>query len=309
MDAELLVETVAPKPGSVVLVGFRFRPKPGWHGYWSNPGDSGITPTVRWEAPAGITFGPLLHPAPTLLTADGISSFVHQGPNVLLSRMTVGRSVPPRTPISVRAHLSWAACTATQCVPLRATFTLDLVAGNGARGPDASVLQAAASKLPRPASGVTFAVAANRLRLRLPSSLHLNGKRARFFPDQTRDFDVRSARPATNQEFVVIGAELNGEPPVSLTGVVSDGERSYRVKAVRTPESDPADEAETEQAIVPEVAKPPSSDASNDVRIPGPEAGAAAHSPRPEPNPRNWLWLLAAAGMIVAGGWLWSRRR
>ena len=134
MTAELIAASATPAPGSSsILVGIRMTPRPGWHGYWSNPGDSGIAPTVRWSAPKGVTFGPLLHPAPTLLTADGMSSFVHGGRHVLLSRLRIARSVAPGTAIPITAALSWAACTATQCVPLHATLSLQLAAGNGER--------------------------------------------------------------------------------------------------------------------------------------------------------------------------------
>ena len=42
----LVASTAKPKPGSTITLGLRFRPKAGWHGYWSNPGDSGLPPQV-----------------------------------------------------------------------------------------------------------------------------------------------------------------------------------------------------------------------------------------------------------------------
>ena len=30
-----------PAPGRTTMLAIRFTPDPGWHGYWSNPGDSG----------------------------------------------------------------------------------------------------------------------------------------------------------------------------------------------------------------------------------------------------------------------------
>ena len=86
MPAELIAGTLDPAPGRTILVGIRMTPRPGWHGYWSNPGDSGIATTVRWSAPGGESFGPLLHPAPSLLSAGGVDSYVHEGEHILLSR-------------------------------------------------------------------------------------------------------------------------------------------------------------------------------------------------------------------------------
>ncbi|HEY8191111.1 MAG TPA: protein-disulfide reductase DsbD domain-containing protein, partial [Alphaproteobacteria bacterium] len=36
----------------------------GWHTYWTNPGDAGQPPTVRWTLPAGFEAGEIHWPAP-----------------------------------------------------------------------------------------------------------------------------------------------------------------------------------------------------------------------------------------------------
>lgn len=304
MDATLLAESGLPEPGSTILVGFRFTPRPGWHGYWSNPGDSGIAPTVRWTAPKGVTFGPLLHPAPTLISADGISSFVHEGPHVLLSRMSVDRSIASGTPIPVTADLSWAACTATQCVPLRATLTLQLVAGDGERGPAASALDAAARKLPRAVTGGTLVVDGNRLHLQLPESLSPNASTTRFFPDESGHFDAAAQAAAKR----MISVAMKGEALGSLSGVVSDGRRSYRLTFEPAPRPESAEEPKiAEAAATAEAAAPQVPDANNAVIE---QASIDAGGQRNEGERGGWLWLLLAIVMpVAAAGWLWSRRR
>jgi DsbC/DsbD-like thiol-disulfide interchange protein len=309
MDAELVAETAAPKPGTTMLVGFRFTPKPGWHGYWSNPGDSGIAPTVRWTAPKRVTLGPLLHPAPTLISAAGIDSFVHEGPHVLLARMTIARSIAPGTPIPVKADLSWAACTVTQCVPLRASFTLDLIAGAGAPGSHASLLRAASAKLPRPVTGATFAVEGSCLRLRLPPSLKLNAGKTRFFPDEGGYFDSGAARSAAREGMVVIEAPAKGEAPAFLSGVVSDGVRSYRMKAAPAAASGEADapsivETAAASAAVAEAPRPQAADANNAAVNP-----VSTNAGEPRSGRKRGLWLFLAILMpVAAAGWLWHRR-
>ncbi|NCZ97019.1 thiol:disulfide interchange protein, partial [bacterium] len=61
-DAQLKVDLISePKPilpGQPFTVGLRFQPKPGWHIYWKNPGDSGMAPSVKWRLPQGYTAGP-----------------------------------------------------------------------------------------------------------------------------------------------------------------------------------------------------------------------------------------------------------
>lgn len=303
MDAKLMVESAAPKPGSTVLVGFSFTPRAGWHGYWSNPGDSGIAPTVRWTAPDGVSFGPLLHPAPTLISADGIDSFVHEGPHILLSRMTITSSLAAGTSIPVKADLSWAACTATQCVPLRATFTLDLIAGNGATGASSKLLQTAASKLPRSASGGSFSVENNRLELRLPQLSNLDTRNARFFPDESGTIDPTSERSSVDFGAVRISAILKGEAPKSLGGVVSDGRNAYRLSfQPAAPESKGAETQATRETETISQTAPPSIQKAAIPSAPSPA--------QPERRTNDvWIWFALLAGAAIAAGCIFARRR
>ena len=155
--AELIASNFAPRPGTTTILGIRMTPQPGWHGYWSNPGESGLAQTVNWIAPPGIHFARLQHPAPTLLKSMGLVSYVHSGPHVLVSRMTMSPAIKVGTAIPVAADLNWAACSENQCVPEHARLSLLMVAGDGAKSPDAAALRQALRALPRPASSGTFA--------------------------------------------------------------------------------------------------------------------------------------------------------
>ncbi|MEO7634294.1 MAG: protein-disulfide reductase DsbD domain-containing protein, partial [Sphingomicrobium sp.] len=181
--AELIAESAVPRPGSSMVIGIRMIPRSGWHGYWSNPGESGFAPSVRWTAPTGVTVGPLLHPAPSLLKVGGLTSFVHEGPHILLARVSIPRSAARGTNLPLSATVTWAACTATQCVPLRTTLKLDLIAGSGTPGTSAAALRAAVRKLPRPAPQGRMTVAGDRVRLQLPPLLHIDPRQTRFFPE------------------------------------------------------------------------------------------------------------------------------
>lgn len=293
MPAQLIAETAAPKPGSTILVGFRMTPREGWHGYWSNPGDSGIAPSVEWTAPKGVTFGPLLHPAPTLLTADGISSFVHEGPHVLLSRMTLPASLPPGTAIPVEVRLSWAACNARQCVPLHATLKIELVAGKTTRSAEAGELDAAARKLPRSVPGGSFAADGSEVRLVLPASIRLDPRTARFFPDDNDAFAAASGRAAAGQGAITIAGLRRGGVPASMSGVVTDGRNAYRValgrEAAAVAQSEPVGE-KSERA-----AAPMTGSAAREIR-PGSAPGRIGE----EVPGRSWNWAAIAAAAVAA---------
>ncbi len=231
--ADLIAATTVPRPGSTILVGIRMVPRPGWHGYWSNPGQSGFAPSVRWTAPAGVKLGPLLHPAPALLKVSGLTSFVHDGPHILLARMTVPASIPRGRQIPVTAAVNWAACSATQCVPLRATFKLDLVAGDGRPSAQAAALRAASARLPRAAPNGRLSADRNVVRLQLPGALRLDPRRLRFFPDANGAFDAGAARTGVAGRSIVIRSPRRGDVPRAISGVVTDQRSAYRIRFVR----------------------------------------------------------------------------
>jgi DsbC/DsbD-like thiol-disulfide interchange protein len=85
IEASLAFETRTPRPGDSVTLAIRMKPKPGWHGYWTNPGAAGLPVEAEWDVPAGVTVSSLRHPAPHLLDVQGIASYVHDGPFTLLA--------------------------------------------------------------------------------------------------------------------------------------------------------------------------------------------------------------------------------
>src|SRR5687768_17294106 len=62
--ASLVPESTAVVPGRTVTLALMMRPEKGWHGYWKNPGDSGIETQIAWDLPAGLAAGPIQYPVP-----------------------------------------------------------------------------------------------------------------------------------------------------------------------------------------------------------------------------------------------------
>ena len=46
-----------------ILVGLDFKLTPGWHTYWTNPGDAGAGATIIWDLPSGFTASEILWPS------------------------------------------------------------------------------------------------------------------------------------------------------------------------------------------------------------------------------------------------------
>lgn len=230
----LLASTEQPRPGGTVLLGIRLVPDKGWHSYWSNPGESGLAPTVDWQAPSGLRFGPLLHPAPSLLNVMGITSYVHEGEHVLLSRVQVSRSMAPGTPLPIDAQVTWLACSASLCVPGRARLHLDLVAGSGRASSAAPLLEKAEQQLPKAAGKASFLIDGGKLVLELPAAIAVEAGKVAFFPDRNGILDPTAMQVKVMNGSTEILARADRDVPTSISGVVSDGRNAYRVSFQRS---------------------------------------------------------------------------
>lgn len=230
----LVASTAEPRPGSTITLGLRFVPKAGWHGYWTNPGDSGLAPAADWSAPKGMTFGTLQHPAPTILSVAGITSYVHAGEHVLLTTVRVPASLAAGEKLPVRAALEWLACSDTLCVPERATVEIELTAGRGVPGPGAATIRRAQAVLPRAvAAAGQFAPDGGKLRFLLPSGLSLDPGRARFFPHDNGFLDAAATRLSAGKKGNEIIADASGKAPATISGVLADGRRAYQLRFMR----------------------------------------------------------------------------
>jgi thiol:disulfide interchange protein/DsbC/DsbD-like thiol-disulfide interchange protein len=84
VETELRVDVSQVKPGDAFRVAVHFRMDPGWHIYWKNPGDSGLSTEVSWDTP-GVTVGELRWPFPsTFRTPDGFIVSYGYGEEVIL---------------------------------------------------------------------------------------------------------------------------------------------------------------------------------------------------------------------------------
>ena len=128
IQPQLLAERGAVAGGEVELA-IHMQPRPGWHGYWLNPGDAGLPMTVEWQLPPGFAAGPLRYPVPSRLTIAGLMNYVYERDYALLVRLRVPAGASGTVPIRARAR--WLACTDEVCVPEQGEIALDLPVGPG----------------------------------------------------------------------------------------------------------------------------------------------------------------------------------
>ncbi len=235
MEASIHAQSADPAPGKTTRLAIRMVPDAGWHGYWTNPGDSGLSVEAEWTVPSGVKIGPLEHPAPTLLRLAGLASYVHEGAFTLLADLTVDKSVAPGTVLPIRARLSWLVCSDTLCVPESANFDLRLVAGKGAADTNSrAIIRAAEAALPR--QGVATAKVTGdggQWTFAIAGTSGLDTARARLYPADSGWFDAGAPQNISRGPDGVLSVRVAaaGAPPSErFAGVIADGARSYAIR-------------------------------------------------------------------------------
>lgn len=119
IEVELIVEPVSLDHAQS-RVGILFKPDPGWHIYWKNPGDTGLAPTIEWQE--GIQVGALNWPAPETIQLAHLVDQGYEGDTLLWSdyKMNDGKSV-------IFANTKWLVCK-DECIPGSATLSADISA-------------------------------------------------------------------------------------------------------------------------------------------------------------------------------------
>ena len=226
-EVSLLSETDQPRPGSTFVVGIRIVPAPGWHSYWSNPGDSGIAPTIQWKAMPGVQFGPVLHPAPTLLKVAGITSYVHSGEHILLARVRADLTLKRGTLLPIAARLTWATCSESLCVPERTPLSLNLRVGDGIPNASANGLRLAVQRLPHRLAEGVFRTRGGLVWMEVPKAALVDPALAIFFPTENGWFASSTIHVRVVGRKAQIVGRLIGSAPSRISGVLADRKGRY----------------------------------------------------------------------------------
>jgi thiol:disulfide interchange protein len=213
-------------------VGLLFDLEPGWHVYWTNAGDSGEPPAVKWTLPQGVTVGPLQFPAPKRLPLGPLMDFGYENQVLFPAELHVNASGA----VPIAADVSWLVCRQA-CIPGKAHLTMELPAGTGAASVAAPLFEKAFASLPK-----VLPARAKAIFNRVPGGFQLAvlmGRRisgAQFFPADQSVIENAAPQPVTSRrDGAVIGLKQNDNlqtTPRALNGVVllADG-TPYLVRA------------------------------------------------------------------------------
>jgi thiol:disulfide interchange protein DsbD len=141
------------QPGASFWVVLHLRMQEGWHTYWQNPGDAGLSTGIRWVLPDGFTAGNMVWPYPQRLPVGPLMNYGYEGEVALLTQMTAPADLPLGQIVTLQAKTTWVVC-ADLCVPGAATLDLKLPISAAQPQEDArwmAVLAQTQSALPKPA--------------------------------------------------------------------------------------------------------------------------------------------------------------
>jgi thiol:disulfide interchange protein DsbD len=202
--ATIVSETDAYAPGQALRIGLRLQMAPGWHTYWSNPGDAGAPPTIEVT---GAAAGPIAYPVPLQLREAGLTSFAYTGD--LLLPLTVTPPAAAHGALTLGVHATWLIC-ANVCVPEEGQFSLTLPQGTPAPGADAKLFDAADARMPRPSPFAAHITPSGLLTLDAP---HVAVRHAEFYPAAPGVFD-QGADPSVQNDGSVLSLQLKPLHPL-----------------------------------------------------------------------------------------------
>lgn len=154
----LISESDALVPGASAWLGLRLQHEPHWHTYWVNPGDSGLPTKLAWHLPDGFRAGDIAWPAPKRFALGELYNFGYDGDVLLPVKVEVSPSAQPGSTVAVSVDAKWLVCE-EQCIPGKATLTLDLPVRTQATPDAATATLFAGARAAQPQAGAWKAVA------------------------------------------------------------------------------------------------------------------------------------------------------
>jgi len=228
-EVELVAQAQSVQPGGTVWVGVSFRPDPGWHVYWKNPGDSGLAPTIEWRLPDGWSVGEVRWPYPERIDQPPLTTYGYTDAVLLMVEVRAAEQVAAGGAATIGATVRWLACE-VECVPGSAELTLELPVRSEPPQPDARwapVFAAMRDRLPIATDEWMVSAAASPSVIRLQIASERLGVESlgavQFFPE-----DAQLIRHAAAQRV----ARIDGGVALELERSTARAEPVERLRGV-----------------------------------------------------------------------------
>jgi thiol:disulfide interchange protein len=224
----LVPEVAQAARGQTVTLAIRMRPKPGWHGYWKNPGDAGAGMRIAWDLPPGFKTGEIQYPVPSTLLIAGLMNHVYETEYTLLVDLKIPAALQSGTRLPVRGRMDYLACTDEICVPETAVVATELVAAERPGPPtDAALFRTARERLPKRFAGeAVFEIEGGRFRLVMPFLPGEPYSDTHFFPATGGVVQYAAVQTMASEDgrfFIEADADAKAGAPEAVEGVLRTG--------------------------------------------------------------------------------------
>ncbi len=238
-----LISATQTLAGEDARLGLEFDLQPGWKIYWRSPGDAGLPPRVDWGASQNLQQAEIAWPVPHRFSLFGLETFGY-GDQIVLP--VSARTADPAQPLLLRAKVDYLLCEEI-CIPYTAELSLDLAPGDGARAPQAFLIESFQRQVPGLGAeagleiaevGLTGSLAAPRLQVTARSErpfdapdLLVEAPPGFVFgvPEVSLGDGGREARLTAAVAKLAAETVLEGKP---LTVTVTDGQRGIETATV-----------------------------------------------------------------------------
>lgn len=139
-----LVSAQQSVAGEALDLGLEFDLEPGWKIYWRSPGDAGFPPRVDWSDSGNLQQAEIAWPVPHRFSLFGLETFGYSDQVVLPIAVAAAQ---PGEALTLRAKVDYLICEQL-CIPYTAELSLDLPAGDGARAPQAFLIESFRDQVP-----------------------------------------------------------------------------------------------------------------------------------------------------------------
>ncbi len=213
------VEAVAP--GEPFRIALRQRLAPGWHTYWSNPGDAGAPPEMALTLPEGAAASPLAFPTPERIPYGPLVNYGYHGEVLFPVTVTPPATLRPGETFTLEAKASWLVCEKI-CIPEEGVFSLSLPVASTPVPAEATagLMRQAEAALPRPSpfpASLGFEGARGGLSLTAAAFSPASVREAFFFPADWGVLDNAAPQAMAVREGALTLALSRGQGPVPAT--------------------------------------------------------------------------------------------
>jgi thiol:disulfide interchange protein len=226
VSVSLVAETRGIVPGRSFHLALRQQIEPGWHTYWSNPGDAGLPTTIDWSLPRDFKAGPILWPQPKRIAYGPVVDYGYENEVFLPVDIDVPSTVARGTNVVIAGHASWLVCSDT-CIPEDADLSISIpVAGEAEPDLDwAERLASVRARLPlRNPFPTTASVNAENITLHIAMGDAQKLHDVMFFPADRDVIDNDAPQtPEAGPEGLTLTLRRDGTrpPPAALNGLLS----------------------------------------------------------------------------------------